>query len=143
MAADMLSFWWFGADGGGAYEPGRSDERFGPVKLLVWTAVAIAAAAGMLGLRLLFGGPPTAGWAIAAVPLVLPVVGALAHRPPRRWRGVAVGVLIGTPVGLAVGASTASPLGSLWSGHLGLSSAFLAGAAGFASVTGAARRGSP
>ncbi len=134
MLADMLTFWWF--ESSEAYEPGRSDERFGPVKLIVWTVVAVAVAAAGLGVKLsLFGGPPVVGWAVAAVPLMLPMVGALAHRPPRRWPGLAVAVLLGALVGGAVGASTAAPLGSLWSGFVGLSSAFLVGAAGFALVT--------
>ncbi|MDL4773850.1 MULTISPECIES: hypothetical protein [Thermomonosporaceae] len=130
----MLAFWWF--EVGSAYEPGRSDERFGPVKLIVWTIIAVAVAAAGLGVKLLlFGGPPVVGWAVAVVPLMLPMVGALAHRPPRRWLGLLVAVLFGALVGIAVGTSTASPLGSLWSGFVGLSSAFLVGAVGFALVT--------
>jgi hypothetical protein len=141
MVTDMLTFWLFGPIDA-AYEAGRSDERFGPVKLIVWTIIAIGVGAGIVGLRhLLFGSSSGMGWAIAVVPLVLPVVGALAHRPPRRWPGLAVGVLAGAPAGLAVGVATASSLGSPWHGFAGLSSGFLVGMIGFALVTGVRRRG--
>ncbi|MFC4534494.1 hypothetical protein [Sphaerisporangium dianthi] len=132
LVADMFSYWTFGL---GSYSAGESDRAYGPVKLVIWTVVAIGVAAAVSALRIALFGEPTAGWGIALVPLIMPLVGALAHRP-RHWvPGLVLGAGAGVLTAVGLGIDLGSSIGSFWGGMAAVSAGFLVCSIVFAAVT--------
>ncbi|MFF3666096.1 hypothetical protein [Microtetraspora malaysiensis] len=130
LVADLLSYWTFGA---GDYT--GSSRPYGPVRLIVWTALSIGVAASVSAVRIALFGEPRAGWAIALVPLIMPMVGALAHRP-RRWQGgLALGAATGVLTAVGLGIDMSSSVNGFWSGFIAISAGFLVCSAMFAAIT--------
>ncbi|WP_067175458.1 hypothetical protein [Microtetraspora niveoalba] len=131
LVAGLLSFWAFGI---GTYEAGESDRAYGPVRLIVWTLVSIGVAAAVSAVRITLFGEPRAGWGIVLIPLVLPMVGAVSHRP-RRWQGGAIaGVAAGVLVAVWLGVDMGSSVSAFWGGFIAVAAGFLVCSAVFAAV---------
>ncbi|MEU0477564.1 hypothetical protein ABZ260_00030 [Streptosporangium sp. NPDC006013] len=132
MVADLFSYWMFGP---GAYTAGESDRQYGPVKLVIWTVFAIGIAAAVSALRIALFGEPRAGWGIALVPLILPMVGALAYRPRHYIPGLVLGVIAGLLTTVGLGLDLGSTTSSFWGGLAVVSAGFLVCSVVFAAVT--------
>ncbi|HEX4816829.1 MAG TPA: hypothetical protein VFV66_29150 [Nonomuraea sp.] len=131
MVAELLSFWAFGPD---AYAS-EHNVRYHPVKLVVWTVVAIAVVAGLSAARVAFFGEPTGGWAVMLFPLLLPLTGALAHRPPGYAGGLVSGVAAGLFAALLLGIDFGTTLSGFWAGLAAVCAGFLVCSVVFAAVT--------
>ncbi|RVX38596.1 hypothetical protein EDD27_0918 [Nonomuraea polychroma] len=131
MIGELLSFWAFGPDAHGS----EHFHRYHPVKLVVWTLVAIAVSAVVSAVRVALFGEPTVGWAIALFPLLLPLTGAVAHQPPRYVAGLAWGPAAGLVTSLLLGIDIGSSLGSFWTGFASVCAGFLVCSMVFAAVT--------
>lgn len=131
MVAELIGFWTFGP------EPHASEHnvRYHPVKLVIWTIVAIGVSAAVSAVRLALFGEPRAGWAVALFPLVPPLTGALAHRPPRYVPALVAGIAAGLVTALMIGIDLGTSLSSFWTGFAGMSAGFLACSVVFAAVT--------
>ncbi|WP_327584025.1 hypothetical protein OHA25_50790 [Nonomuraea sp. NBC_00507] len=131
LIGELLSFWAFGPD---AYAS-EHNVRYHPVKLVIWTFVAIGVAAAVSAVRLAMFGEPRVGWAVALVPLLLPLTGALAHKPPRYVPGLVWGLTAGLVTALLLGIDLGSSLGSFWTGFASVCAGFLVCSVVFAAVT--------
>ncbi|MFD1540951.1 hypothetical protein [Nonomuraea guangzhouensis] len=131
MIGELLSFWTLGPD---AYAA-EHNTRYHPVKLVIWTLVAVGVSAAVSAVRLALFGEPTAGWAVALFPLVLPLVGALAHKPPRYVAALGWGLGVGLVTALLLGIDIGSSLSSFWTGFASVCAGFLVCSAVFAAVT--------
>jgi hypothetical protein len=131
MIGELLSFWALGPD----VYASEHNRRYHPVKLVVWTLVAIAVSAGVTAARLALFGEPTAGWAIALFPLLLPLTGALAHKPARYGPALGWGLAAGLVTALLLGIDLGTTLSSFWSGFAAMCAGFLVCSVVFAAVT--------
>ncbi|MEV4800133.1 hypothetical protein AB0K18_08950 [Nonomuraea sp. NPDC049421] len=131
MIGELLSFWTFGPEA----HASEHNVRYHPVKLVIWTVVAIGVSAVVSAVRLALFGEPTAGWAVALFPLVLPLTGALAHRPPRYVPALAGGLVAGLVVALLLGIDLGQSYSSFWAGLAAMCAGFLACSVVFAAVT--------
>jgi hypothetical protein len=110
--------------------------RYHPVKLVLWTLVAIALTAVVYAARVALFGEPKVGWGIALFPLLLPLTGAVAHRPPRYVAGLASGLAAGLVTALMLlGVDLGSSLSSFWMGFASVCAGFLVCSVVFAAVT--------
>ncbi|WP_433258419.1 hypothetical protein ACQPYK_23455 [Streptosporangium sp. CA-135522] len=128
---DLLSFWVFGSIG----STSQHNLRYHPVKLVIWTLVAIAVAAVVSAVKLALFGEPRSGWATTLFPLLVPLTGAMAHRPPRYVSALAGGLVAGVVTALLIGIDMGTTLSSFWAGFAGVCSGFLACSVLFAAVT--------
>lgn len=131
LAGELLSFWAFGPDA----HASEHNLRYHPVKLVVWTLVAIAVAAGVTAVKLALFGEPRAGWAVTLFPLLLPLTGALAHRPPRYVAALVSGVTAGLVAALLLGIDMGTTLSGFWAGFAAMCAGFLVCSVVFAAVT--------
>ncbi|WP_188189917.1 hypothetical protein [Nonomuraea sp. SYSU D8015] len=131
MIGDLLSFWMLGSIG----STSEHNLRYHPVKLVVWTLVAIAVATVVSAVKLALFGEPRAGWATTLIPLLLPLTGAVAHRPPRYASALAGGLAAGVVTALLIGIDMGTTLSSFWAGFAGVCAGFLACSVVFAAVT--------
>ncbi|WP_188194718.1 hypothetical protein [Nonomuraea sp. SYSU D8015] len=131
MIGELLSFWAFGPD---AYAS-EHNLRYSPAKLVVWTLVAIAVSTIVSAARLSLVGEPRAGWAIALFPLLVPLTGAVAHKPPNYVPALVWGLKAGMVTALLIGIDMGTTLSSFWAGFAGLCSGFLVCSVVFAAIT--------
>ncbi|RBQ14956.1 hypothetical protein DP939_37860 [Spongiactinospora rosea] len=131
MIGELLTFWTFGPD---AYAS-EHNRRYHPLKLVIWTVVAVGVSAVVTAVRLALSGEPRAGWAVALFPLVLPLTGAVAHKPPRYVPGLVAGVSAGLVTALLLGIDLGTSLSSFWSGFAAMCAGFLACSVVFSAVT--------
>ncbi|TMR97472.1 hypothetical protein [Nonomuraea basaltis] len=132
MIGELLSYWAFGPD---AHASGEHNLRYHPVKLVVWTLVAIAVSAVLSAVRLALFGEPRVGWAVALFPLLLPLTGALAHKPPRYVPALAWGLAAGAVTALLLGIDVGASLSSFWTGFVAVCAGFLLCSVVFAAIT--------
>jgi hypothetical protein len=128
---ELVSFWVFGPNA----EASEHNYRYHPLKLVIWTIAAIGVSAVVSAVRLALFGEPTVGWAVALFPLVLPLTGALAHRPPRYVPGLVTGLAAGLVTALLLGIDLGSSLSSFWTGFAAMCVGFLMCSVVFAAVT--------
>ncbi|MFI7700449.1 hypothetical protein [Nonomuraea sp. NPDC049480] len=131
MIEELLSFWMFGSVG----STSEHNLRYHPAKLVIWTLVAIAVAAAVSWVKLALFGEPRAGWATTLLPLLLPLTGAVAHRPPRYVAALAWGLAAGVVTALLIGIDMGTTLSSFWAGFAGVCAGFLVCSVVFAAVT--------
>nr|WP_055502687.1 hypothetical protein [Nonomuraea pusilla] len=136
MVVELLAYWTFGGDPHAAGE--TTGHGYGPVRLVVWTVAAIGVAAAVSAVRIALFGEPTAGWGIALLPLLLPLTGAVAHRPPGYVPALVSGVAAGLVAALLLGIDLGTTLSSFWAGFGAVSAGFLVCSVVFAVVTRAA-----
>ncbi|MGN9841051.1 hypothetical protein ACTMTI_23290 [Nonomuraea sp. H19] len=129
MIGELLAFWMFGD------VSGEHNLRYHPVKLVIWTLVAIAVSAVVSAARLALFGEPRTGWAIALLPLLLPLTGALAHKPPRYVPGLTWGLAAGLVAALLLGIDMGTTLSSFWAGFTAVCAGFLVCSVVFAAIT--------
>ncbi|MBF8184671.1 hypothetical protein ITP53_02695 [Nonomuraea sp. K274] len=128
MIGEQLAYWTFGPDPHMSGAPGSS---YTPVRLVVWTLVAIAVSAGVSAVRLaLSEKPPQVGVAMVLIPLLLPLIGALAHKPPRHVLALGCGLAAGVGTALALGID-----GPYWTAFAAVCAGFLVCSVVFAAVT--------
>jgi hypothetical protein len=131
MIRELLAYWTFGWD---SYTS-EHNVRYHPVKLVVWMLVAIAVSAGVSAARIALFGEPVAGWAIVLFPLLIPLTGAVAHRPPRHVPALAWGLAAGGVTALLIGIDMGTTLSSFWAGFAGVCAGFLVCSVVFAAIT--------
>ncbi|MEV6150359.1 hypothetical protein AB0L53_08450 [Nonomuraea sp. NPDC052129] len=131
MIGELFSYWTFGLD---AHASGEHNLRYHPVKLVVWALVAIAVSAVMSAVRLALFGEPQAGWTVALFPLLLPLTGAVAHKPPRYAPALFWGLAAGGVTAVLLGIDVATTLSSFWAGFAAVCAGFLVCSVVFAAI---------